>query len=132
MSSNVGSVVLVDAGLDEGARAFSDLSAGAEFLCLRVTALLARAEAAPEDTKGSEPALRLLAIEGISLPKFQLILRFYQTSPHLPKKSFYQFDHRFTRTVCGFGQSCRPGGILMLSCDPHWQVCSCLRRWPRV
>ena len=52
---------------DEGARALSDLSVTAEFLCLRVTALLARVDA-PEDTTGSEPALLLVAIQGYFSP----------------------------------------------------------------
>ena len=56
--------------------ALSDLSVTAEFLCLRVAALLARAGAAPEDTAGSELVLLLVAIQGISLPKLSLILRF--------------------------------------------------------
>ena len=70
MASNVGSGA-VSAAADEGARALSDLSVTAEFLCLRVTVLLARAGAAPEDTAGSELARLLLAIQGISLPTLQ-------------------------------------------------------------
>jgi hypothetical protein len=44
--------------------ALSDFSVTAEFLCLRVTVLLARAGAAPEDTAGSELVLLLVAIQG--------------------------------------------------------------------
>ena len=69
MSSNVGLAAgAVAAG--EGAMALSDLSVTAEFLCLRATALLARAGAAPVDTTGSELVLLLVAIQGISLPRF--------------------------------------------------------------
>ena len=73
MSSNVGLAVEA-AAADEGAMALSDLSFTAEFLCLRVTVLLARAGAAPEDATGSELVLLLVAIQGISLPKLSLIL----------------------------------------------------------
>ena len=70
MSSNVGAEA--EAAANEGATALSDRSVTAEFLCLRVTVLLARAGAAPEDTTGSELVLRLVAIQGISLPRLQL------------------------------------------------------------
>ena len=67
MSSNVGSRAGAVAA-DVGAMALSDLSIAAEFLCLRVTVLLARAGAAPEDATGSELVLLFVAIQGISLP----------------------------------------------------------------
>ena len=63
MSSNVGLVVeRVTAGLGEGAAAVSGLSAAPVFLCLRATEVLARADATPDDTEGSEFALRFVAM----------------------------------------------------------------------
>jgi hypothetical protein len=72
------------------------LSVTAEFLCLRVTVLLARAGAAPEDTTDSE-LLLLVAIQDILSPKLQL------DSPILPDftaptaKSFYQSHHHSSK-----------------------------------
>ena len=73
----------------------SDLSVTPEFLCLRVTELFARAGAPPEDTTGSELVLLLVAIQGISLPLFQLDTLILANFAARAVKSFYQFHHNF-------------------------------------
>jgi hypothetical protein len=78
-----------------GAGILSDLSVTLEFLCLRVTVLLARAGAAPEDTTGSELVLLLVAIQGIFLPLFQLDTVILADCTARAVKSFYQFHHNF-------------------------------------
>jgi hypothetical protein len=86
--------------------ALSDLSFVAEFRCLRVTVLLARAGAAAEDTTGSELVLLLVAIQGISLPKHQLDLSILPDFTAPTVKNFCEFHHRFdTRAVSGNGVS---------------------------
>jgi hypothetical protein len=75
--------------------ALSDLSFTAEFLCLRVTVLLARAGAAPEDTTGSGLVLLLVAIQDISLPRFQLDSLILPNFTARAVKYFYQFHHQF-------------------------------------
>jgi hypothetical protein len=94
MSSNVG-LVAGPVATGEGAMALSDLSVTEGFLCLRVTVLLARAGAAPEDTAGSELVLLLVAIQGISLPKFQLDSSILADFTARAAKSFYQLHHNF-------------------------------------
>jgi hypothetical protein len=69
MSSNARSCAGA-AAADEGAKAFSDVTA--EFRCFRVTVLLARAGAAPEADADAELVLLFVAIQSIfSLKNFK-------------------------------------------------------------
>jgi hypothetical protein len=72
-----------------------DRSAAEAFLCLRATAFLARAGPAPEDTKGSEPAFLLLAIEKLLSLNFRTYASILSDFSADAEESFYQFHHNF-------------------------------------